>query len=135
MLKVAHKKQMQELWELYLTEHGTTEATLQEVAEWAVDGGHWEDPKSAVERCRHAFRSALNEIKDDDGDRVYINAEIEQQVFWANRSHASHAMRKRFLDEQCRRVEADIESLKRICAKFNSERRDGEPEFQLTFDW
>lgn len=112
------------------------EYRLDDVVQFAIDTKRWTlERERAANIARAELRAALKGQADEDGDRLYLNAKTEQGELWAHRRRASHPLRQNYLLEQCTRVVQHRDSVLRMLEKLNHERKPGEPEFQIRFDW
>ena len=112
-----------------------SEYTMDNLYEFAMANKLWEPNYSERQIFVRDMAEALRDEKDEDGDRYFITGNVEQLTMWSHREMATWPMRQSFLDSQKKRVDDDRRAVLRMCEKFNDERRPGEAEFQLGFDW
>jgi hypothetical protein len=130
---VSFREQLKNIARDFARSHAK-EYELDDLVKWAIDTERW--TMSAQDRFRIArkqFADALRLSKDDEGFRVFVDAEIKQTRLWADRRDASWTLRQRFIDEQAARSVAFENAVRAMFDKLNSERRKGERQFTLTF--
>jgi hypothetical protein len=125
------------LFEMYRRRH-PGDIEIKDVVSWALENDHLpgvDHQQLLIAYWKQRMGSALNSEEDGNGVRVYINSTVNGRSHWNRRTEASWHLRQGYIFDQLRRERADREKNRRMFAQMQSERRFGEPEFQLTLDF
>jgi hypothetical protein len=109
---------------------------LDELVKWAIETKRWQlSRQDAFKIARKHFADALRAAKDDDGIRTFIDAKVHQLRLWADRRDADWTLRQAFLNEQAHRVVKYRQAVVTMWEALNAERKKGEAQFTLVFNW
>lgn len=131
----SYSEQLQDIARAFAKKN-SKEYELDALVSWAIATKQWSLSSADTHKiARKQFADALRLAKDGDGVRVFIDAKLHQTRLWADRHDASWTLRQAFLDEQARRVVSFRKSVVATWEALNGERKKGEAQFTLVFNW
>jgi hypothetical protein len=131
----SYREQLQDIARTFSKTH-SKEYELDDLVSWAIKTKRWSLSQQDMHKiARKQFHDALRLAKDSDGIRVFIDGKLEQKTLWADRHDASWVLRQTFLNEQAKRVEDLRISVIATCQTLNAERKEGEAQFTIAFNW
>ena len=127
LLHRPYSEQLLEVASLYLAQGGTEPIDLNELAQFAINNRHWNQPGSKLlQLCKREFARAFREQyhTDPQGRAVRTfhaaktkNESGQQMVFWADVRIASHdhmaaafQQRRNQIVGDCRQLKTDVDS-------------------------
>lgn len=131
---MSYGDQIRKLRDQYQDEHGITGDTdFQACAEWLVETRLYELPhRSPVLECMRELKKYSKEQVDQAGNRYWIHGGVNEQELWSDRREASWQLRQSHLTVLSQNVEKASAAAEKMRDVLNSERKTGEPEFQLS---
>ena len=133
-----YNTQMKRLIQRYLDEGGDWPATTRDIAEWAIDNGHWQPQRTATQQCAAEIAKALREVYsvDPQGRTVRTNHAVrtKQGVLWHDMQTASPEHMRMAFQQRRRGIEGDCKQLKTDVESFN-ENHNTDPAIQMSFDF
>ncbi len=147
VLRRTYSGQLLEIAQLYLAQGGTDPIDLNELAQFAINNGHWKRPRSQLlQLCKREFARAFREQyhADPQGRAVRTfhavrtkNEPGQQTVFWADMRIAPHdhmaaafQQRRNQIVGECRQLKTDVDS----CNDNNTEGKLIQMVFDFTED-
>lgn len=145
--KKSYNSAMLDLVEKYIDDGGTVPYTTHDVAEWAINRGHWNRKSTAVALCARDLARALREdyYTDSKGRTVRARHAVrvhrergdgqrEQLTLWGDHRTMPSEFAERSFKQRRMQIVGDCKQLKVDVDSYNDQHPDDRP-IQLVLDF